>query len=765
MDQQTLRELEHRCIQEEPPPCTAACPLHVDARGFIGHVRQGRWAQALTVLHKTMPLTGILGRICDAPCRQVCNRKDAGEAICIGDLERACVDRVQRERRVMPLPKKPIQVAVVGSGLSSLTVAWDLVRKGYDLTVFEPGETVGSGLMTAFAERLSRLVLSQEIDVLTRLGVRFEVAVPTASPDFCRRCGDDFHAVYVGLDAVSADSWGIDSQGVAHQDPFSGATGREGVFAGGDHPSPVWQTASGRWCATSMDRWLQRVSVTAGREKEGPIRTRLYTDLNTVEPLPAVFMTDLKGGYNDVEALEEARRCIQCQCLECVKVCAYLDQFGGYPRTYAREIYNNESIVMGERKANRLINSCSLCGLCEAVCPNDFAMQDLCLAARQGMVTRGKMPPSAHDFALQDMAFSQSDCFALARHAPGRSASRYLFFPGCQLAASAPDQTARVYEYLMEHLTGGVALMLGCCGAPAHWAGRQALLAEVLDNWKQSWEALGRPQPILACATCLRMFKDHLPEAAAVSLWEILVDTGIPDADRSLPAEPLAIHDPCSSRAEPAVHEAVRRLVARLVLKVEELALGRHHTECCGFGGLMQNANPTLADAVACGRGRRSDSDFLAYCAMCRDNLARVGKRTLHLLDLLFPDPQEADPAGRAWPGWSRRRENRQRLKTDLLQRLWGEAGEDADAAAGIVLYMAPEVAVRLDARRILEGDLRRVIHHAEAGGPRFRHARAGHYLAVFRPQHATFWVMYSQTEDGFRVHNAYVHRMEVIGP
>ncbi|WP_054695995.1 4Fe-4S dicluster domain-containing protein [Desulfosarcina cetonica] len=173
--------------------------------------------------------------------------------------------------------------------------------------------------------------------------------------------------------------------------------------------------------------------------------------------LPAVGMADPSTGYTEDEAQHEAGRCLQCQCLECVKVCAYLGHFGGYPKRYAREIYNNESIVMGERKANRLINACSLCGLCETVCPNDFAMQDLCLMVRQSMVQRGKMPPSAHDFALQDMAFSQSDAFSLARHAPGMDGSRYLFFPGCQLSASAPGHVRRVYAHLRTELSGGVA--------------------------------------------------------------------------------------------------------------------------------------------------------------------------------------------------------------------------------------------------------------------------------------------------------------------
>ena len=170
------------------------------------------------------------------------------------------------------------------------------------------------------------------------------------------------------------------------------------MFAGGfPRPdggrSPVWEAAEGRWAASSLDRWLKKVSLTAGREKDGPVESRLFTSIEGIEPFPAVTPADPKNGYDEQEAVLEAERCLQCECLECVKVCPYLERFGGYPRKYAREIYNNESIVMGSRQANKLINSCSLCGLCEAVCPEGFAMQDLCLQARKQHGPEGKDAP------------------------------------------------------------------------------------------------------------------------------------------------------------------------------------------------------------------------------------------------------------------------------------------------------------------------------------------------------------------------------------
>ena len=762
MEQERLREFERRCIQEEPPECTAACPLHVDARAFAGHVVDGAWDKALKILRAAMPFPGLVGRVCHGPCRDRCRRGDAGDPIQVHLLEAACVARPAPAHRVMPLPSRGKSVAVAGTGLSSLTAAWDLARKGYGVTLFEPGPWPGEPLTALAPAIFTRELIEKETAVLFSLKVEVVTGADVTAGDFIEKSLGAFDALYLGLDAI-------------HTGPLAIAGGQQttsqkGVFAGGagrgEMAKPVWQCAEGRWAAVSVDRFLQKVSMTAGREKEGPFATRLFTSLEDVASEAAVVPADPDRGYTDAEAIQEAGRCLLCQCLECVKVCKYLEAFGAYPKKYAREIYNNEAIVMGERKANRLINSCSLCGLCETVCPHDFAMADLCLAARQGMVERAKMPPSAHQFALEDLAFSQSDRFALARHEPGRNQSRYLFFPGCQLCASSPRIVPRVYDHLRKTLSGGVALELGCCGAPAHWAGQEEIFSQGIDAWQARWEAMGRPQPVMACATCLSIFKGHLPRAGAVSLWEMILEKGLPDDAGALPQGPLAVHDPCTTRGEEPVQTAVRTILSRLGGVAEELALGRDKTECCGFGGLMQDANPALAAEVAALRGSRSDSDYLAYCAMCRDNLAGAGKRALHLLDLLFPDSRGSDPAGRPRPGWSRRRENRSRLRADLLSDLWGQAPDPEADWRKIELVINAAVAGLLDSRRILAEDIQRVIFHAEAGGDFFCHGESGHRLGMSRPHEVTFWVAYRPAQGGgFAVHNAWAHRMEVLGP
>ena len=265
-------------------------------------------------------------------------------------------------------------------------------------------------------------------------------------------------------------------------DPLTLATAEPGVFAGGgirrENRSPIESIAGGKRAAVSIDRYLQKVSLTASRTGEGAVETRLFVNMEGIEPLPVTPMADEKG-YSVQEAVLEARRCIQCQCLECVKVCEYLNSFRGYPKKYIRQIYNNLSIVMGHRHANKLINSCSLCGLCREVCPEDLHMGLVCKKAREIMVNQGQNAPVG-----PRVSNPGHDSLAMVKnaswrgHQPGCKMSDSFFFPGCQLSASAPEHVEKHLRSLCDKLQGGVGLMLRCCGAPAEWSGRAELFSE-----------------------------------------------------------------------------------------------------------------------------------------------------------------------------------------------------------------------------------------------------------------------------------------------
>ena len=772
MEKEELLQWERKCIQEEPPGCTATCPLHVNARLFVREMGRGDLDAAYRALAKTMPFPAILGRICDHPCESRCKRGEAGEAIAIGLLERSCVETVNRKVRIPLLPRKDHRVALFGGGLAGITAAWDLLKKGMKVTIFEQSERLGGSLWDFSAELLPREVIQAETALLAEMKAEVRRGTPLDKALFSDICGE-FDAVFVDRESVENCDLplGRDTRGEIAVDAATGATDRDGVFAGGGTRrrgaySPVMEAFEGRKGALSIERFLQRVHSTVGRDNDGPYTTRLHTSLDGVVPLSRVATAAGTAGYDDEEARREAGRCLQCECLECVKVCLYLERYKGYPKKYAREIFNNDLVIFGAaRSANQFINSCSTCGLCETVCPNGFFMGDLSLQARRTMIDQNYMPPSFHEFALDDMAHSNGERFALSRHESGRDESAWLYFPSCQLCATAPGEVLKSYRFLRERLAGGVGIMLRCCGAPAFWSGRDELFRESLAAIRDGWVSLGKPRVITACATCRNLFAEHLPELAARPLWEVLEETGLPSSPSGTTAgQTVAVVDPCAVRHDPAARESVRRTIVALGLAVEELPLSGEKPECCGYGGLMYNANPKLARDVVARRATASDRDYIAYCAMCRDNFAAAGKRVSHLIEHIFPSVADGDPAVRGWLSWTERRENRAKVRREILQELGEEGGVSMADHEGIALRMTPEIRRRIDERRILEKDLSQVIDHAERTGKRLLNSETGHYRASCQMENVTFWVDYTPDNDGFTVHNAYCHRMKIVG-
>ena len=314
------------------------------------------------------------------------------------------------------------------------------------------------------------------------------------------------------------------------------------------------------------------------------------------------------------------------------------------------------------------------------------------------------MPPSAHEFALLEMRAASEETQIL-RHATGKSASRYLFFPGCQLAGIRPDQTLALYHHL-QSIDNETGIWLDCCGAPAHWAGRQEENTANLDRLIGLWQSMGSPPLLLACSSCRKLFTEHLPQLPTVSVWSYLADQPLPVFPPTTSS--LALSDPCSARHDPKTRQAVRTLLASLGQQLSPLTMSGEETECCGYGGLMANADPALADQVARARVSQSQVPLLTYCAMCRDRLARTGKGVVHLLDLLFPD--HAHPAEEPPASLSARRKGRATLKATIA-KLHGEAQAKAEHPGDeLILVIPPALAAQLEERRILEEDLRLVL-------------------------------------------------------
>jgi glutamate synthase (NADPH) small chain len=774
MDRQRVREQENKCIQEQPPTCTSACPIHVDARGMIECMRRSDFSAAFVIFNRFVAFPRIISRICDHPCEPECKRTELGGAIHINALERACVDySTKRASGVTFSSKKSQRIAVVGAGLSGLTLAFDLATKGFRVVIFEASDRLAGRLRELGEDRLPEQAIDEDLEVLKNLSIEVRlntrVGEDAQAATSLSALTEEFDAVYLGVGPDGAAGFAqeltLREDGRIAIDPLTFATSNAKVFAGGTQRyapaefSAITSMYDGRYAVLSIERFFQNASLSVNREQQGAFQTKLFTNTKGIEPVSAIPMTKPEQGYSREEAITEAQRCLHCECLECVKVCEYLANYKKYPKRYIRDLYNNWSIVLGVHMSNPLLNACAECGLCGAVCPEKLDMGEYIRTTREATVEINKMPPSVHEFALHDMAFSTSEKFTLTRHQPGHDTSSYVFFPGCQLSASSPNQVFQIYEHLQKNIQGGVGLMLGCCGAPANWSGRRNLFDETIAEIQKQWQGLGSPRVITACSSCYQMFKVNAPDMPIESLWTVLDKVGLPSSTSPCAAKNVAIHDACTTRYDNDVQDSVRHLLDKLGVQVSELENNRSLTTCCGYGGLMSLANPDIAQKVVNRRIQESEADYLTYCAMCRDNFARKGKRAFHLLDLICGDIP-GDPAERKGPTFSDRQENRAKLKTRFLQEMWGEKVPAEENA--IELITTPEVEQVMEQRMITAEDIRQVIAHAESTGEKMEDPTAGRFLATYRPAVVSYWVEYSIQGKAFAVHNAYSHRMKV---
>lgn len=179
--EQAQREAS-RCMDCVNPTCIEGCPVSINIPKFIKNIERGEVLEAAKTLKETSALPAVCGRVCpqEKQCEAQCfyTLKLKKEPVAIGYLERFAADFEQQSGAVSvpeTAPKNQIKVAAIGSGPASLSFAGDMIKLGYDVTVFEALHEVGGVLKYGIPEfRLPNHVVDVELESLAKMGVKFE---------------------------------------------------------------------------------------------------------------------------------------------------------------------------------------------------------------------------------------------------------------------------------------------------------------------------------------------------------------------------------------------------------------------------------------------------------------------------------------------------------------------------------------------------------------------------------------------------------------
>jgi heterodisulfide reductase subunit A len=203
-------------IDKKKSPCKITCPAHIHVQGYVALIGQGKFTEALNLIREEIPFPSVCGRVCTHPCEYECKRREVDEPIAIAALKRFAADNATEEPITPVKRTQKEQVAIIGSGPAGLAAAYDLIRMGYGVTVFEAMPVAGGMLAVGIPEyRLPKSTLSKEIDQIKKLGV--EIRLNTRVHDVTALLKNGYQSAFIAIGAhkgTDMDIPGKDLKGV-----------------------------------------------------------------------------------------------------------------------------------------------------------------------------------------------------------------------------------------------------------------------------------------------------------------------------------------------------------------------------------------------------------------------------------------------------------------------------------------------------------------------------------------------------------------------
>jgi len=384
-------------------PCHRLCPLGLNIPAMIRQVQACKLEEATTTVRGSLPLAGVLGRLCHHPCEQGCRRGSWDSPAAIRDLERfvtdhefqgSCSDqanspKAESERststedltvKQQVVRKPPIgkSVAVIGAGPTGLSAAYHLARSGHFVTVVDRHHRPGGTLRLVPEEQLPAAIVATEIALLSKAGIEFKLGVELGNDVTLDGLSRGFDAILLAIGEPASgelEQLGLPKAGAGLKaDPNTCETPLRNVFAAGAAVKPLKQLvramAEGRAAAECVHRFLsgQRVrrpekvfSSMMGRLEMGELRKFLAT----VNPGGLVTPCDRCAGFNPTEASTEASRCLHCDCRSSGNCLLqhYAQVYGAEASRYRSERRSFEQYI----QPGGVIfepGKCILCGIC-----------------------------------------------------------------------------------------------------------------------------------------------------------------------------------------------------------------------------------------------------------------------------------------------------------------------------------------------------------------------------------------------------------------
>jgi NADPH-dependent glutamate synthase beta subunit-like oxidoreductase/coenzyme F420-reducing hydrogenase delta subunit len=163
------------------PPCQNKCPIREDIQrtnvliSLLPEDPEKARAGVLQIgehLYERNPFFTVCGYICGI-CERECNYRTRGGSIKRRLLKRFLSDTYTpylKGKEPLAISKDGEKVAIIGGGPGGLMCAWEMAKKGHDVTIFDSNPKLGGALRYIPKYRLPEDVLDTAVDSLVRIG-------------------------------------------------------------------------------------------------------------------------------------------------------------------------------------------------------------------------------------------------------------------------------------------------------------------------------------------------------------------------------------------------------------------------------------------------------------------------------------------------------------------------------------------------------------------------------------------------------------------
>ena len=238
------------CSYNQPVPCVALCPAHVDVPGYIALIGEGRYADAVRLIRKDNPFPTTCGFICEHPCEARCRRNMVDDSVNIRGLKRMAADYAGEVDPPACAPSTGKRIAVLGGGPGGLSAAYYLQLMGHQAVVYEMLPKLGGMLRYGIPNyRLPKERLEEDIDCILKTGVQVKYGMKIGQDITIQQLRKEYDAVLITIGASTDKKLGLegeDAQGVLSAVQFlrnvgkniiMDLTGKEVAVVGGGNVS------------------------------------------------------------------------------------------------------------------------------------------------------------------------------------------------------------------------------------------------------------------------------------------------------------------------------------------------------------------------------------------------------------------------------------------------------------------------------------------------------------------------------------------------